>query len=436
MPRRSTRSSATASPGSSPRRTSRCPFLSARRLSCSPPTTARAASSPSSTWSSTTWRAATTERSSTSSRPTPRPARISTCAARTERSPSKSPAPTPPGTRRTGTSIPSPFPSSTRASRSKIFPTRSIDLRRRWRDSSPTNLEFQKIACTSSVTTRCPTRSIPAGTAAAITTPTPATSGPASPPGTTSPPAAGTGTATWRSSPAPRRSPSAEDALLPRGAQGAEENQRKARILDQIAARHPARLLRQAKEPLQPRALHPARRAAHGAGDEIERSSQAERDRRPQRVRIAVAEALLLGEAQRDDQQMRPRLAHALENVVGRAAVAAHHRRIDACDDHALALQPVRRGARYLGPGTEEIDAPFLARRALHEWEDQIAARHFLRQGRAQKPRGPHQRHAVRQGQARGCVGLARGGVAVHLDHVVEVWLEDRAALGSRTVMD
>src|SRR5581483_12121615 len=58
----------------------------------------------------------------------------------------------------------------------------------------------------------------------------------------------------------------------------ADEKRAELEAVGQVALAEAARLLREAKEPFEPRALHRSRRAALGACEEVERAADPDRD--------------------------------------------------------------------------------------------------------------------------------------------------------------
>src|SRR6202000_1168598 len=114
------------------------------------------------------------------------------------------------------------------------------------------------------------------------------------------PPAAGAGAGRVARSP-PARSRFRDARLAWRAAPGCPsaelpaEHGEELRVAHQVATPHALRLARQAIEPLEPRARHPARSARHFAGDEIERGADAEEHRRAKCVAPAMDPDLLLG---------------------------------------------------------------------------------------------------------------------------------------------
>src|SRR5947208_2962626 len=83
------------------------------------------------------------------------------------------------------------------------------------------------------------------------------------------------------------------------------DDQRELRIAQEIAPPEPARLARQAVEPLESIGRHPPRRARNRSGDEVERGSDADEDGRHVLTR-GVDEELLLRRAECDEHDLGP----------------------------------------------------------------------------------------------------------------------------------
>src|SRR5690349_6490506 len=69
-----------------------------------------------------------------------------------------------------------------------------------------------------------------------------------------------------------------------------------------------ARVLPQAVEPFEAVTLHPERRAADAAGEDVEAATHAHRDRHPQPAHPAPDPFLLPRDPHGDEQELRPRL--------------------------------------------------------------------------------------------------------------------------------
>src|SRR5260370_39783402 len=83
------------------------------------------------------------------------------------------------------------------------------------------------------------------------------------------------------------------DALALRNEKRSVEDRGDLRIVEQVTLGEPARLLGQAKEPLEPGVRHPSRCATHRAGDEIEPRADADGHRGLDRRKHPLDEELL-----------------------------------------------------------------------------------------------------------------------------------------------
>jgi hypothetical protein len=144
-----------------------------------------------------------------------------------------------------------------------------------------------------------------------------------------------------------------------------------------------------------------------------------------------VQPKLLFRRAECDEEQLRTRPPDALDHwpvflrirfPADDGSVAAHHVHPEPLLQHAPGL------FRDSLSAAEQIDPPAPRRRPLHQRKDQIGAGDPLGQGRSQEPRGPDQRLAVGEAEARRRVRLAEGRIAVHVDDVIDVGCEDRSA--------
>ena len=103
-----------------------------------------------------------------------------------------------------------------------------------------------------------------------------------------------------------------------------ERTNRRARevrkIVHEVAVEEALRLLREAVEPLEARALNPARRALQHAGRHLEGTADADRDGHAEGVLVGGDPLLLLRRAERDEQNVRRRLEKDIADARAYAA--------------------------------------------------------------------------------------------------------------------
>src|SRR5258708_24559858 len=102
-------------------------------------------------------------------------------------------------------------------------------------------------------------------------------------------------------------------------------------------------------QPLEPRPLHPARRARRGAGDEIESGTERRRDGGSQAASALVNPQFLFWGAQGDEQQMRAGVLDPGDERVVRGASFKRHPPILDADDSSTEARKAGSGL-FCGP--------------------------------------------------------------------------------------
>ena len=175
--------------------------------------------------------------------------------------------------------------------------------------------------------------------------------------------------------------------------------------MPQITFAEPARLADEAMNPLEARALHPARRPGHFPRREAEAHADADEPARRQRAPQLADQPFLLRRAERDEHDvgsgLGQRLARGLDGCIVRFLRQPRARK--ACDAQLwkLTSQRAARALRRVAVTAEEIDAAPLAGGALGQRPQQRSARDAPRKRCALQVRGPHEGHAVGDAQIR-----------------------------------
>ena len=174
---------------------------------------------------------------------------------------------------------------------------------------------------------------------------------------------------------------------------------------------------------------HPARRTRHLPRDEFEGAADAD-EHRTQLAPHRVDEQFLLGRAERDEDQVRRGLADAFDDrsPLHRIERIAQPRSVDARDRHAALPQHASCLLRAPRRSAQQVDAVSAQCSALHETRHEIGARDLLRNRVSQEPRRPHERHSVRDAQARAGIAAAEGLVFPGQHDVVDVGSEHCSA--------
>src|SRR5438067_3629372 len=209
--------------------------------------------------------------------------------------------------------------------------------------------------------------------------------------------------------------------------QGPRQHEEKARVLEQVTAGETVRLLREAEQPLQAAPRHPQGSPLDATGEEVERGSDCDRYRGADDSPDAVDPELLLGGPERYEHQVRARVEEALHDaIVRRLAIELDGGAVHADDLHAdLTLETPGGGSGDAGGPAQEVDAPAAVCGQVHQGKHQVRPGDLLGQRNAEQARGPDQRLAIRERQARGGVRFAKGRVVLGGHDVVHVWRKD-----------
>ena len=204
----------------------------------------------------------------------------------------------------------------------------------------------------------------------------------------------------------------ASQILHLRGRRGqAQQDGKRQDSRDQHAREQPAvapvaapqrRLLANAPQPLQARTLHPARRPAHAAGDEVHCSAQIDPHRHLDLLQVVQQPSLPLACADRHDEQIgsaavdmfdRRRRAHLLH------AAEPRRRKTDAAHAAGIVLEHCASPLGHALVTAEEVGLQGTVDAIADQPLEQPRPGHTLGQGRAQQSRDPHDRRAVGNAQ-------------------------------------
>src|SRR6185503_2186645 len=129
-----------------------------------------------------------------------------------------------------------------------------------------------------------------------------------------------------------------------------------ARVPDDVAAGEAPRFLGKAERPFQSGALRPARRALAHAGEHLEGSAHAHRERDSERIAVAGLEELLLRRAESDEEDVGPSRRDPLDD---RLLVARREEPVLRAGDPDRGMPPLDLGAgarEHARLASEEVD--------------------------------------------------------------------------------
>lgn len=191
-----------------------------------------------------------------------------------------------------------------------------------------------------------------------------------------------------------------------------------------VAFQEAARLLGEAEEPFGPEDLHPARGAAHGAGEEVDGGADADADGDARRVEVLGDPFFLLGTAEGSEEDVGLGLADAgAETFVIHLIERGKGRGVGASDFEVRVLAgDVANGlAEDIGAAAEEIDAPVLLFGAGQQAWDEVGAGDALGEGSAEEAGEPDEGRAIADDEVSLLEDAVEVGIRAGLDDEIDI---------------